>query len=261
MCDPSPLRPIQNVLLSGLKEAFACFTPIGIWPYDYVMDTYGSVNVAGSLNVSLPRLLRAVEGREDVYRDDRGRVRLRPSALEYLVERFGIVPKVEGLSRIETQVLVALSRHPRGLISIRQVAKAARVSPKAATKALKTLVDRGYAVRLQRKVFDGQVSDHDIYEVDWRSPLWREVAPVVSTAKLPTIRSPERPRRRLPPRLANVFWTGDWRKVDIQRSSASVVDRILDEGSRSPEAISFLGELPEDAIRSLVSEDVATVRY
>lgn len=216
------------------------------------MDTHGSVKVAERLNVPLPRLLRAVEGREDVSRDERGRVRLTPSAVEYLLGRFGIIPKVEGLSRIETQVLVALSRHPRGLISIRQVAKAARVSPTAATNALITLLDRGYVVCLRRKVFDGQVSERDTYEVDWRSPRWRDVAPLVSAAVLPTPRPPGRSRHRLPPRLANVFWTGDWRQVDLETSPTYVVDRVLDEGRHSPEAISFLAELPEDAVRRRV---------
>ena len=62
----------------------------------------------------------------------------------------GVVPSVDGLSRVETQVLAALARAPRGLASVRAVARRAVVSPTAAAGALDSLAERGL-VRWERE--------------------------------------------------------------------------------------------------------------
>lgn len=215
------------------------------------MDFCAATEVTRELDVPLPRLLRFVAGRDDVVREG-NRVRLGPSAVAAAREYFGAIPRVEGLSRVEVQVLVALSRHPRGLISARQVAKAARVSAATAVRALARLEDEGLVLRSPKRVFDGEVIDREIYEVDWRSPRWREVAPTLAAAELPA-RPPSHLPRRLPPRLANVFWTGDWRKLDVPESTRYVAYRILNEGRHNPEALAFLAELPPSDVEEAVT--------
>jgi hypothetical protein len=214
------------------------------------MDTHRTTEVAQELNVPLPRLLRFVAGRDDVVREG-NRIRLYPTAVDAALAHFGAIPRVEGLSRVETQTLVALSRRPRGLVSIRQVAKAARLSPTATTRALAKLGGQGLVTRRPTRVFDGEVTTRDIFEVDWTSTAWRVLAPALSTAVLPHAKH-TRLGRRLPPRLANVFWTGDWHKVDIEASPRYVAHRILNEGRDNPEALAFLGNLPEEAVAAAV---------
>jgi hypothetical protein len=55
-------------------------------------------------------------------------LRLSTEEVAVLKRRLGSIPRVAGFSREELQVLVALSRHPRGLTSTRQVAEAAGIS-------------------------------------------------------------------------------------------------------------------------------------
>ena len=110
------------------------------------MDTHESAtDVARALNVKLPRLHRHASGRN--VRTDGHRLVLGQSAVAALRERLGVLPPVEGLTRAQVQALVALSRRPRGLVSVRQVAKAARLSPTAASRALAKLMSLGLATR------------------------------------------------------------------------------------------------------------------
>jgi hypothetical protein len=206
--------------------------------------------VARELGVSLPRLHRALAGQAGVQRGPAGRIRLSPEAVASLRTRLGAVPSVPTLKRHEVQVLAAISRHPRGLISERQVAKAARVSPTSVGKALKRLELLGLTKRSPVVVFDGSASQREVIELDHTSRIWPSIAPLVNRAELPAER-PARRRaddRRLPPRLSGVFWTGDWRDVDLAKDSQYVARRILSEGRRSPEAVAFLGQLPGDEV-------------
>jgi DNA-binding transcriptional ArsR family regulator len=216
------------------------------------MDTFSTVEVARELGVPLPRLLRFVSGKDGVVRVG-NRIGLSAAVVGMARDRFGVIPKVPGLTRVEVQALVALSRHPRGLVSVRQVAKASRLSPTAASRAVSKLMTKGLVARHPTPVFDGKVETKDVLEVDWLSPSWREVAPLLSKAELPKAKAPTTLGRRLPPRLAEVFWTGDWRKVDPSKSPRYVAQRILNEGLDNPEALAFLGNLPREAVSSAVA--------
>jgi DNA-binding Lrp family transcriptional regulator len=211
------------------------------------VDTYSTVEVAKELNVPLPRLLRFVSNQDGAVRVG-NRVRLRSETVAAARDRFGVIPRVSGLTRFEVQALVALSRHPRGLVSVRQVAKSSRLSPTAASRAVSKLEAKGLVVRRSARVFDGKVEAKDLLEVDWSSPVWRAIAPTLSKAQLPQAKASTTLGGRLPARLADVFWTGDWHKVDPSKSPRYVAQRILNEGRDNPEALAFLGNLPEDAL-------------
>ena len=107
---------------------------------------------------------------------------------------------------------------------------------------------KGLVVRNPTRVFDGKVVVKDVLEVNWVSPLWPAIAPILSKAQLPKAKAATTPGKRLPSYLADVFWTGDWHKVDPSKSPRYVAQRILNEGRDNPEALAFLGNLPEDAV-------------
>jgi DNA-binding Lrp family transcriptional regulator len=217
------------------------------------MDTSGAPTVAAELGVSLPRLHRSIRS----IRPERGTpVRLSAEEVAVLKRRLGSIPRITGFSREELQVLVALSRHPRGLISIRQVAKAAGISPTTASKILKGLEGRDLVKRETARLFEASVQDRPVYVINFGSPEWPELARRLARATLPELEE-KPPGRRLPPRLAATFWTGSWHDVDVTANPLYVARRILAEGPFDPEAVSFLGELPRETVGHAVSELIA----
>lgn len=206
-----------------------------------------TTSVAAELGTNLPRLHRAVRGEPGV-KAIAGRCWLSPVLVDQLRRKLGAIPKIDGLSRPEVQVLAALSRHPRGLVSVRQVASAAKVSPTAASRALTGLQGKQLAVTSEAVVFDGRAEQRQVWEVNWGSAEWLSVAPAVGKAILPTGRTAVRRSHRLPARLASTFWTGDWRKVNVEKDAAYIAQRILEEGRHDPEAIAFLAQLPASAL-------------
>jgi hypothetical protein len=206
-----------------------------------------TTSVAAELGTNLPRLHRAIRDEAGVERIG-GRYWLSPVLVDQLRRQLGAIPKLDGLSRPEVQVLTALSRHPRGLVSVRQVAGAAKVSPTCASRALSGLENKRLAVTTEPVVFDGTAERRKVWELNWGSPEWLRVAPAVGKAVLPAGQTPVRRPSRLPARLASTFWTGDWRKLNVDKDPAYVAQRILEEGRGDPEAIAFLAQLPASAL-------------
>jgi DNA-binding MarR family transcriptional regulator len=210
--------------------------------------------VARELGISLPTLHRAASSLPGVQRDSRRRLRIGSAALVELRGRFGVLPRLEGLTRAQVQVLAALSRHPRGMVSAREVAKAARLSPTATSRALRVLEHQSLVTRLPTVLFDGRVRRRQVFAVNWHCPGWLAVAPIIGRVSLPEARRELRSGPRLPSRLAADFWTGEWRSIDVLDNPVAVARRILNEASYDPEAIAYLGFLPEGAVRRALAE-------
>ncbi|HEV8650013.1 MAG TPA: helix-turn-helix domain-containing protein [Actinomycetes bacterium] len=203
--------------------------------------------MARLLGTSVPRVLRAARhGLVPVAR--RGnRALFDADAVERLRHRWGVVPRIQGLRREDTLALAALGRRPFGLRSARALARATGLSPTAAGRALERLAAAGYVERRLVRVVEGRVRDVPVWMVRWQSPEWLAVAATVSTAVLP-----QRPRtdplpRRVPARLAHVFWNEDLARLDVERDAVLIAGRIL--RADDPEATAWMSQtLPRDAI-------------
>jgi excisionase family DNA binding protein len=211
-----------------------------------------SGEVARRLGTSVPRVLRAARDGALPTVKRGNRTLFDPAAVEQLRRRWGFAPPVPGLSREDVLVLAALSRRPRGLRSVRAVARAAGVSPTTATGALARLASSGHVAREQRRVTEGHVKDLRVWTVRWASRQWLAVAATVGAAVLPARqahdRAPSARRgRRVPRRLAHVFWNQDLHQLDVDRDAVLIADRILRSDDLEAHAW-LLRTLPEQAI-------------
>ena len=153
-------------------------------------------------------------------------MRLSEQQLEELRDELGVVPRVEGLSRVETRVLAALARAPRGLVSVRAVARRAGVSPTAAGAAVDSLSRRGLVRKEREWVASGRVRELELIRAEVTAADWPELAPKLAAVALPT--GPTEPRpTRLPSRLAHLFWNADPRRIDVPTHGGYLAERLL----------------------------------
>jgi len=191
------------------------------------MDSVSGSEAARRLRTSLPRVLRAIERlRLDVERGGAGRVRLSASQLDRLGAELGVAPSVDGLSRVETQVLAALARAPRGLATLRAVARRAGVSPTAAAGALDALSERGLIRRERQWVAAGRAREVELLRANVTAPEWAILAPQLAAVRPRARRGPARPRH-LPDRLRHVFWNADPSRLDLGAHGGYIAERLL----------------------------------
>src|SRR6266536_1568292 len=191
------------------------------------MDTLSASEAARRLGTSLPRVQRPIERLGlAVERRSGGRVRLRESQLEQLRSELGVVPSVDGLSRVETQVLAALARAPRGLAAVRAVARRAGVSPTAAAAALRSLAERGLVRREREWLAAGRAREVELVRANVTAPEWASIAPRLAAVRLPVGREPRRPSR-VPARLRHLFWNADPSRLELDAHGGYIAERLL----------------------------------
>ncbi len=162
----------------------------------------------------------------DVARRPGGRVRLSERQLEELRVELGVVPRVDGLSRVETRVLAALARSPRGLVSVRAVARRAGVSPTAAGAAVRSLSGRGLVRTQQEWVASGRARELELIRAEVTAADWPQLAPQLAAVRLPAGPAAPRPTR-LPARLSHLFWNADPSRIDVRRQGGYLAERLL----------------------------------
>lgn len=205
--------------------------------YLYDMDSWSTREVAGWLGVSVPAVHRAVK-RMGLEPDQTAKgLRFDTAQVAELTRDVGSVPKIRGWHRNEIQVLAALSRAPLGLRSVRAVARRAGVSPTTATKGLEALRSGGLVKHTRRMFAEGRAVEGDLWQLDFASRQWSELAPVVSATVLPAQRG-ERDHTQIPRRLRHHFWNSDVSKLEPADSSGYVVTRLL--LSRDPQAAAWV---------------------
>lgn len=135
----------------------------------------------------------------------------------------------------DLSVAAALSRRPFGLRSARAVARLAGLSPTTAGRALRRLQRAGIVHQRADQVAEGNVREVRVWTIDWRSPTWHAIAGEVGKLSVATVAeestagatSTRRVARRIPARLAHLFWNADLATVDPTAHGAYVATRIL----------------------------------
>jgi hypothetical protein len=130
---------------------------------------------------------------------------------------------------VQAPVLAALARSPRGLASIRSVARRAGVSPTAAGGALDSLTQAGLARAEKQTLALGRATPVLIYSAVVDHPRWHELAPALAKVSLPPL--PERaPAQTVPYYLRHLFWNTAKSQLDVATSAPFIAKRLLSTG-------------------------------
>ena len=191
------------------------------------MDTYSLAAAARALGTSAPRVRRAVDRLGmPVERTASGVFRLTPQQVDELARELGAIPPVPDLSQVETRVLAALSRSPRGVASVREAARRAGVSPTAAARALMRLASDSLITATPTMLARGHAVEVTVYQVRFGSPLWLGLAPAIARVRLPARR--EQPHaKRVPPHLLHLFWNAAPAQLDVAASAPFIARRLI----------------------------------
>ena len=191
------------------------------------MDTYSLADTARRLGTSPPRVRRAVDRLGlPVEQDASGVFHLTEEQVGELARELGVIPLLPGMSRIDTQVLAALSRSPRGVSSVREAARRAGVSPTAAGRALARLVAQGLITQTPMMIARGHASEVTVYQVRFGSDEWLALAPAVAKVQLPDHADGSR-AKRVPPHLLHLFWNTASAQLDVATSAPYIARRLL----------------------------------
>lgn len=196
------------------------------------MDSYDSASdVSRLLGTNVPRVLRAADRLGLAVRRRRGvRVALTGAQVARLRDHLGAVAPAPGLSRVETQLLAALARAPRGLLSARSVARRAGVSPTTAARALAALEGGGLVARERQMAALGRAREVEVWRPSFGTPEWARFAPHLALVRTPV---PPRARRarRVPPELAHLFWNTARSQLDLDRAGPFIARRLIQTGN------------------------------
>lgn len=192
------------------------------------MDRYVSASEAArELGTNVPRVLRAARRLDlPIRRGPRGSILLTQNELSRLRQRLGAGASAPGLSRVETYVLAALARAPRGLPSLRAVARRAGVSPTAAAKAVRLLAERGLVRSTRVRAALGRAREVAVVRAHVAAPEWSSLAPYLAAVELPAARRRRR-ARCVPVELRHLFWNTAASQLDTRRAGGYIARRLL----------------------------------
>lgn len=144
-----------------------------------------------------------------------------------LGRHLGRTPRLEGLSREEVRVLAVLGRRPLGLRSARAVARAAGMSPTAASRTLKRLQHQGLVKRQKRRVVLGRVVDVEVWQANVTDRRWQQLSPVLDRVVFPDLWVEETSDSKVPSWLRHLFWNVDVARLDVKSDGAFIAGRVL----------------------------------
>jgi DNA-binding Lrp family transcriptional regulator len=193
------------------------------------MDTHSASAVAGMLGTSTPRVLRAIRRLSmPVARSPSGTHTITATQLDTLRAELGD-PIPVGLTRVQARVLAALARSPRGLASIRSVARRAGVSPTAAGRALNDLTQAGLTRAEKQMLALGRATPVLVYSAVVDHPRWHELAPALAKVSLPPLPA-QVPAQTVPYYLRHLFWNTTESQLDVTTSAPFIAMRLLSTG-------------------------------
>jgi hypothetical protein len=171
--------------------------------------------------------------------------RLRFTALDVrqMTDHLGVAPRVPGRSREELFILKALLLRPMGLLHVRDVARAASVSPTTASAGLAKLLADGLVSHDIERVTLGTVQDIPVWRHHLYSSPGSAIIDAVRSVVLPAV-MPTGAGRRVPKRLDHLFWNLDRPALDTRQDGKLIANRLL--ASDDTEALGFLatGAIP-----------------
>jgi DNA-binding Lrp family transcriptional regulator len=165
----------------------------------------------------------------DVRRSPAGAVVIDEGQLERLADELGDAPVPSGLSRTQARVLAALARSPRGLASVRAVARRAGVSPTATSRALSALEAGGLVHTEHTTVAMGRAVQADVHTAVVTAPRWPELAPQLALISLPSAEAPRR-AEVVPRHLRHLFWNTAPSQLRVASSASYIAKRLLSTG-------------------------------
>jgi DNA-binding Lrp family transcriptional regulator len=193
------------------------------------MDTYPASAVARMLGTSAPRVLRAIRrSRMAVSKSPSGAYEITATQLDTLRTELGD-PIPVGLTRVQARVLAALARSPRGLASIRSVARRAGVSPTAAGRTLDALTQAGLARAEKQTLALGRATPVVVYSAVVDHPRWHELAPALTKVSLPPLLE-QVTAQTVPYYLRHLFWNTAKSQLNVTTSAPFIAKRLLSTG-------------------------------
>ena len=195
-----------------------------------VMDELSSAHVARLLGTNVPRVLRSAE-RLGIHPRRAGsgkgtRVRFSPAQVERLRADLGV--QGEGaLSRVQAQVLSALTRSSRGLLSARALARRAGVSPTAASNAIGVLEERGLVTRERRRAALGSVRDIELLQANVLAPEWESHALDLASVRPPHASKRLSRARKVPTELRHLFWNTADSQLNVEHAGGYIARRLI----------------------------------
>lgn len=193
------------------------------------MDTYSAAAAASELGTSTPRVLRAVQNLGlTVPRSESGVLAINSEQLAVLAVQLGPAGPV-GLTRVQARVLAALARSPRGLASVRSVARRAGVSPTAAGRALRALTGMDLVRARQVTLPLGRATLTVVYTAAVDHPRWHELASAL--ARITQAGTAGREIAKVVPYyLRHLFWNTAPSQLNVATSAPFIAKRLLRSG-------------------------------
>lgn len=197
------------------------------------MDTvYSASAVARELGTNVPRILRTARRLGLIPSRARPGVRvdLTSEQVQQLRDELGISRTTPGFSRVETHVLAALARSPRGVLSGRAIARRAHVSPTAATRALAKLAARGLVQRTSEMAALGRAREVGVYRANVAAPAWHSVSADIARVRPPRPDHGTRRPKRVPTELRHLFWNTAPSQLDVEHAGGYIARRLIQIG-------------------------------
>lgn len=197
---------------------------------------WSTVQVAGYLGTSLPRVSRAIQYLGlSVRRTDRGWVRLSRPDIDMLLKYLGKYPVNSCFTREEMFVLAVLWNRPFGVESMRFLSECAGISPVATGNALKKLASQGLVERTVRRVMRLRVENILIWKLNIRSVLANhELVQNIGNTVVPL-----RPLRsnscepgqgcQIPGVFRSMFWNADFDRLNTQTNARMIATRVVEQ--------------------------------
>ncbi|MGH3875239.1 MAG: MarR family transcriptional regulator [Pseudonocardiaceae bacterium] len=156
------------------------------------------------------------------------RARLGREDVDRLTRELRVTPVVADLRSSQVQVLAALARAPLGLRSGRAVARSAGMSATTAIRAVRELIDLGLAEVRHETLAEGTAREAEVIYANVTHPRWPALAPRLAAVR--PGRGLRRASRRVPARLAHLFWNAPIREIDLAEHGSYVARRVLLDG-------------------------------